>query len=140
MFFSWTFDLLFIISSTDIYCLEFMSHHIEEILYVNVNSKGNQSWKRNKEIQIFTCFWWRVKILYQRFIFFLSFMSTFRSSSSQMFFKIKKIGALKNSTTFWIKRSLPHRCFLVNIAKFLRTAFLQNFSGDCFCNFFKTIK
>ena len=32
----------------------------------------------------------------------------------------------------FVKRRLQHRCFPVNIAKFLRTAFLQNTSGGCF--------
>ena len=54
-----------------------------------------------------------------------------------MFFEI---GALKNVAIFWHKKSLQHRCFLVNIAKFLRTAFLQNFSGGCFCIISKVIK
>ena len=31
------------------------------------------------------------------------------------------------------KKSLWHRCFPVNFAKFLRTSFLQNSSGGCFC-------
>ena len=30
------------------------------------------------------------------------------------------------------KKRLWHRCFLVNFAKFLRTTFLQNTSGNCF--------
>ena len=32
-----------------------------------------------------------------------------------------------------IRKRILHRCFLVNIAKFLRTAFLPNMSGGCFC-------
>ena len=32
----------------------------------------------------------------------------------------------------FIKKRLQPRCFPVNISKFLRTAFLQNTSGDCF--------
>ena len=31
-----------------------------------------------------------------------------------------------------LKKSLWHRCFPVNFAKFLRTSFLQNTSGGCF--------
>ena len=50
-----------------------------------------------------------------------------------------KIGALKIFAIFWIKKILQHRCFPVNIAKVLRTAFLQNFSGGCFCIFLKVI-
>ena len=32
-----------------------------------------------------------------------------------------------------LKKRLWHRCFPVNVAKFLRTRFLQNTSGGCFC-------
>ena len=32
-----------------------------------------------------------------------------------------------------IKKRLQHRCFLVNIAKFLRTSFLRISANDCFC-------
>ena len=31
------------------------------------------------------------------------------------------------------KKRLCNRCFLVNFVKFLRTSFLQNTSGGCFC-------
>ena len=40
------------------------------------------------------------------------------------------------SETLW-KKKLQHRCFPVNIAKFSRTVFLKNTSGDCFCKFHK---
>ena len=79
----------------------------------------------------------RVKILYQQFLTFLSFMNIFRSSCLEMLFKT---GALKNLAIFWIKKNLQHRCFPVNIAKFLRTGFLRNFSGGCFCIILKLIK
>ena len=36
-------SILFWLTQVDIYCLEFISHHIKEILYLNTNSKGNQS-------------------------------------------------------------------------------------------------
>ena len=60
---------------------------------------------------------------------------TLRSSRFQMFFKI---GVLKNFSSpfliklgpwrlaFLLKKRFQHRCFPVNIAKFLRTAFLWN--------------
>ena len=32
-----------------------------------------------------------------------------------------------------LKKRLWHACFPVNFAKFLRTSFLQNTFGDCFC-------
>ena len=76
-----------------------------------------------------------------------------RSSRSQMYFKI---GALKRFHNIhrktpvleslfnnvaglqsydFIKKRLKHRCFPINIAKFLRTVFfLKNTSGGCFCN------
>ena len=50
------------------------------------------------------------------------------------------IGALKSFAILWTKKSLKHRCFPVNITKFLRTAFLQNLSGSCFSIFLKVIK
>ena len=74
-----------------------------------------------------------------------------RNSPSQMFFKIgvlkkfcnihrktsvlqslfnKVSGFIKNVN--FIEKRLQHRCFSVNIAKFLRTAFSQNFSRGCF--------
>ena len=40
-------------------------------------------------------------------------------------------------TVTLLKKRLWHRCFPVNYAKFLRTLFLQNTSGGCFCKFFK---
>ena len=80
-----------------------------------------------------SCFSCSVKIPYQQFLTFLSFMNIVRSSFSQMFFKI---GAVKNYTIFWIK----HSCLPVNILKFLRTAFSKNFSCGCFCIILKVNK
>ena len=37
----------------------------------------------------------------------------------------------------FMKMKLQHRCFLVDIAKFLRTAFFQNTPGGYFCQFDK---
>ena len=71
----------------------------------------------------------------------------FRSSRSQMFFKI---GIFKNfvnltekhskicqknrglNTFNFFKKRIQHRCFLLKFAKFLRTTFLQNFFARCF--------
>ena len=64
-------------------------------------------------------------------------MKIFISSRWQMFFKIS---ALKNFAIFCIKKSLIHRYFSVNIANFLRTSLIQNFSGGCFCDVLKVIK
>ena len=47
-------------------------------------------------------------------------------------FLFSDVAALK--TCNFIKKKLRHRCFPVNIVKFLRTPFLQNTSGGCFCN------
>ena len=46
--------------------------------------------------------------------------------------KVKTTG-LKPATLF--KKRLWKRCFSANFAKFLRTPFLQNNFGDCFCLF-----
>ena len=35
-----------------------------------------------------------------------------------------------------LKERLRHRCFHSNFVKFLRTPFLENVSGGCFCNVF----
>ena len=43
-----------------------------------------------------------------------------------------KIPGLRPATL--LKERLWHRCFLVNFEKFLRTPFLQNTSGGCFCS------
>ena len=42
-----------------------------------------------------------------------------------------KVAGLRPPTL--LKKILWHRCFPVNFAKFLRTPFLQNTYGDCFC-------
>ena len=44
---------------------------------------------------------------------------------------IKRFEATQKACNF-IKKRTQHRSFLVNIAKFSRTAFLQNNSGGCF--------
>ena len=42
--------LIFVrLTLVNIYCLEFISHYIKEILYINTNFKGRQSWIRSKE-------------------------------------------------------------------------------------------
>ena len=37
--------------------------------------------------------------------------------------------------SIFIKKRLQHRCFSVKLAKFLRTPFLKNTSGGCFCTY-----
>ena len=79
----------------------------------------------------------------KKFHFFF-FKITCRSSCPELFCKK---GSLRNFTKFTgkqvyqgpffnpsFKKRLWHRCFLVNFVKFLRTSFLQNTSGGCFCN------
>ena len=41
--------------------------------------------------------------------------------------------SIKKAFLTLLEKSLWHRCFPVNFAKFLRTPFLQNSSGGCFC-------
>ena len=50
--------------------------------------------------------------------------------------KLERHQRVHKSTSRYTK-ILQHRCFPVNIAKFLRTPFLQNISGDCFCKMMK---
>ena len=75
----------------------------------------------------------------------------FRSSRPEVFCKK---GVLRNFTKFTgkhlcqsfffnrpatlLKKKLWHRCFPVNFVKFLRTPFLQNTSGGCFCYVVRT--
>ena len=122
----------------------YLSSHQRNI-YVNTNSKGNQSWNENKEKNLLStfllaseidfeksCFLCRFKIPYQQFLCFLSFMNIFRNRSSQMFFKIS---ALKNFVIFCSKESCQRRCFPVNIAKSSQTAVSQKlFLKKCPCN------
>ena len=105
--------IFFWLSQVDIYCLEFISHQVTEILHLNTNSKGKQSWNKRRSIftcffheiktNIFTCFFnvqnINIKIPYEQ-SFFLSLMNVFRSSRLHMFFKI---GALKY--ILWITNS-----------------------------------
>ena len=42
--------LIFFWLTLDISCLEFISHYTKEILYVNTNFMGNQSWNTNHEL------------------------------------------------------------------------------------------
>ena len=77
-----------------------------------------------------------------------------RSSPLQMFIKT---GVLKSFAIFTGKHKswchflmklqasrsanrLQHRCFPMNIAKFLRIPFLQNTTGGCFCKMMKFYK
>ena len=124
MFFSWTFDLLLINFSKNLlfgvyfsphqrnilcdYKLQMkpiMKQHFSQIYWCKKTQFSNV--KLKSLWTIFNCFNFMVQFLWR--------------SHSQMFFKI---GALKNVKIFWIKRRLQHRCFHVNIAKFLRTTFL----------------
>ena len=45
--------IFFWLTEADIDCLEFISHHITEILYLNTKSKGNKSWNKNKHFHLF---------------------------------------------------------------------------------------
>ena len=57
------------------------------------------------------------------------------SRSSHRRCSVKK-GVLKNFAIFTgkhLRKRLQHRCFPVNIAKYLRTPILMNISGGCFC-------
>ena len=53
---------------------------------------------------------------------------------SQSFF-FNKVAGIRPATL--LKKRLWHKCFPVNFAKFLKTHFLQNNSGDCFWIFMR---
>ena len=101
--------IFFWLTQVDIYCLEFISHHITEILYLNTNSKGNQAWNKNKHFHLFLS-WNKNKHFYLLNIIIPHeksfFLNTFRSSRWQMFFKI---GALKDFAILRIKKRLQLR-------------------------------
>ena len=60
----------------------------------------------------------------------------FKISALKNFFNIyMKAPVLESLFKNFIKKRLQYRCFPVNTAKHLRTAFLQNTSGICFCIF-----
>ena len=82
--------------------------------------------------------------------FSMQYTTTIRSSRSQVFFEISvlnvcnihrkmpvseslfsKVASLEACN--FIKKRLQHRCFPVNIAKFLRKFYLKNTTGGCFC-------
>ena len=113
-----SFEILFWLTQVHIYCLEFISHYITEILYLNTNSNRNQSWNENKHFHLFLSWnknkhfhlflYYKAKnSLWTIFIFFQ--FHIFRSSHSQMFFKI---GAFKDFAILWIKNRLQQTCFL----------------------------
>ena len=62
-----------------------------------------------------------------------------RSSRPEVFYKkgvlrnFAKVTGKNLCQSLFIKKRLWHSCFPVNFAKFLRTPFLQNTSGGCFC-------
>ena len=113
---TYSFLELFILTLVKIFCLEFISHHIKGILWVNPNSKGNQSWNKN------TCFWYYDEISWCWNILNFSQLHehNFRSSRSQIFFKI---GPPKNFAIFRFKKRRQYRRFPVNMAKFFRADF-----------------
>ena len=45
--------IFFWLTPVDIYSLEFLSFHVTEIMYLNINSKGNQSWNKSKHFHLF---------------------------------------------------------------------------------------
>ena len=120
IFFPWTFDLLLISSSRYL-----LFGYLSQKYYIWIQTpKGT-----NHEIKtsIFTCFFHEIKtniftcffiiklkIPYEQSLF-LFHEHFFRSSRSQMFFKI---GALKDFAIFWIKKRLQQRCFSASLLIF----------------------
>ena len=67
------------------------------------------------------------------------FANVLQNSCSQKFRNIHRktlvLESLFDKETFVIKKKLQHRCFPVNITKFLRTPFSQNISGRLLVDF-----
>ena len=99
---------------------------------------------QNKQKQI-----WFLKIFIQ---FSMHYITTIRSSRSQMFFEIgvlKVCNILRKTPVLeshfnnvacleacnFIKKRLQHNCFPMNIEKFLWKFYLKNTTGGCFCTF-----
>ena len=117
-----------------------ISYYIEEILYINTNSKGNQSRKKYKQIYIFTCLWYwcwkilfflcRVKIHYQQLLIFLSFMNTFLKvikgalSGLRQFLPAEiSFKKMKNAFYFSLKSQL--KIFILTFWSCEKTAWLE---------------
>ena len=100
--------------------------------------------KKDTLVKMFSCECWETfNTCYTVFTDDLFWFTLFRSSRSQIFFKIN---LFKNFVIFTnlkdynlIKKRLEHRYFPVNTEKFLRTAFLQNTSADCLLLFISNI-
>ena len=61
------------------------------------------------------------------------FLKVLQTSQENICFGVSFLKICKRKNCNFIKR-LQHRCFPVKFLKFLGTFFLQNVSGDCFCN------
>ena len=83
-------------------------------------------------------------------IFSMQYITTIRTSSSQMFFEtdVLKVCNIHRKTPVlvslfskiaslevfkFIKKRLQHRCLPANIANFLRQFYLKNTTSGCFC-------
>ena len=83
-------------------------------------------------------------------IFSMQYITTIRTSSSQMFFEtdVLKVCNIHGKTPVlvslfskiaslevfkFIKKRLQHRCLPANIANFLRQFYLKNTTSGCFC-------
>ena len=58
-FFFFELFIFFTLTLMDICFLEYFSQSSKKYLDVNIKSKGNESWNKDKEIHIFTCLWYR---------------------------------------------------------------------------------
>ena len=87
-----------------------------------VGGTRNKERNRSSHLQMF----FKIGVLN----FFVVFAIFTRKHSCRSFFLMKLLACLRVSS---MKMRHQHMYFPVNIAKSLRTAFLQNTSGDCFC-------
>ena len=102
---------------------------------MTASDKANVKRIRVRKIEWFYVSKWNKRFLNNFIQFFMQYITTIRSSRSQIFFEIGvfKICNIHRKTCNFIKKRLQHRCSSVNIAKFLRKFYLQNTTGGCFC-------
>ena len=117
-------NLLFINSSIDIfYCLEFNSHHIKKILYVNTNSKENQSFSFVSGTDIKNSWLYVLVISHTRFRVNPHSIVAWISRNWNLEFKRLQLDSNPQPPSLWTKwllvrvqlQSLKKPCFLCRV-------------------------
>ena len=98
--------ILFWLTLADIYCLEFIPHHVKETSYVNTNSKGNQSGNL-----IFAKIWAPV------FTFYFWLINLWRNNEYDPSSGFIKLWSSERNTvsSFCFKKMVMHRVEEINV-------------------------